>query len=81
MGVAVDSSGNIYIADYYNSRIREVIAASDIIITFAGDGTSGFSGDSGPASSAELYQPTGASRPFHPWGLRSLEEIMQMKSS
>src|SRR5207302_617301 len=53
-GVYADSSGNIFIVDTYNSRIREVDAATGIIQTVAGNGTFGFSGDGGPATSAEL---------------------------
>lgn len=52
-GVAVDSSGNIYIADIGNNRIRKVNTAG-IISTIAGNGTKGFSGDGGPATSAQL---------------------------
>ncbi len=51
-GVAVDSAGNIYIADTTNSRIRKV--SNGVITTVAGNGTEGFSGDSGPATGAEL---------------------------
>ncbi len=54
-GVAVDSSGNIFIADSGNNRVRKV--AGGIITTAAGNGTAGFAGDSGPAISAELGQP------------------------
>jgi trimeric autotransporter adhesin len=57
-GVARDSSGNIYIADIYNQRIR-MVSPSGTITTFAGTGTAGFSGDGGPATSAELYYPYG----------------------
>ncbi len=57
--VAVDGSGNIYIADFYNSRIREIVKATGNIITIAGTGVAGYSGDGGPATSAELYWPTG----------------------
>jgi sugar lactone lactonase YvrE len=57
-GVAVDSSGNIYIADLNNHRIRKV-STSGIITTVAGNGTYGYSGDSGAATSAELYNPSG----------------------
>jgi sugar lactone lactonase YvrE len=54
-GVAVDSAGNLYIAD--NNRIRKV--SNGVITTVAGDGTEGFSGDGGLATSAELNGPTG----------------------
>ncbi|MGA2739283.1 MAG: hypothetical protein ABSG65_17820, partial [Bryobacteraceae bacterium] len=57
-GVAVDGSGNLWIADTYNSVIRKVSAAG-IIATVAGNGTSGFSGDGGPATGASLSQPVG----------------------
>jgi len=56
--VAVDSARNLYIADLNNSRIVKVTAAG-ISTVFAGNGTSGFSGDGGPASKAELSFPTG----------------------
>ena len=56
-GVAVDSAGNIYIADMDNNRIRKV--SNGVITTMAGNGTQGFSGDNGPAISAELYRPEG----------------------
>ncbi|MCB4790804.1 MAG: carboxypeptidase regulatory-like domain-containing protein [Elusimicrobia bacterium] len=57
-GIAVDASGNVYIADTNNYRIRKV-NASGIISTFAGTGTSGFSGDGGLAASAQLNTPNG----------------------
>lgn len=56
-GVAVDSSGNIYIADSHNHRIREVSGGT--ITTFAGTGTPGFSGDNAAATAAQLDTPTG----------------------
>ena len=55
-GVAVDAAGNVYIADQNNERIRKV-NTSGIITTVAGNGTPGFSGDGGAATSAELYYP------------------------
>ena len=58
-GVSVDRSGNIFIADPQDSRIREVVAATGNIRTVAGNGTNGFSGDGGPATSAELDFPIG----------------------
>ena len=53
--MAVDASGNVYIADAGNNRIREVVKATGIITTFAGNGTAGYSGDGGAATSAKLY--------------------------
>ncbi len=57
-GVAIDGTGNLYIADALNHRIRKV-ATSGIITTVAGNGSVGFSGDGGPATSASLYNPVG----------------------
>jgi sugar lactone lactonase YvrE len=57
-GVAVDSAGNLYIADSFNFRIRKVTAAG-VINTVAGNGIPGFSGDGGPATAAQLGNPTG----------------------
>jgi trimeric autotransporter adhesin len=56
--VAADASGNLYIADQNNNRIRK-ITASGIISTIAGNGTGGFSGDGGMAISAKLNVPSG----------------------
>jgi sugar lactone lactonase YvrE len=56
--VAVDISGNLYIADYNNHRVRRVDASGNIT-TVAGDGTPGYSGDGGPATSASLCGPSG----------------------
>ena len=56
-GIAVDSAGNLYIADFGNASIRKV--SNGIITTVAGNGTPGFSGDNGPATSAQLYLPYG----------------------
>jgi len=65
-GVCVDTVGNIYIADSFNSRIRKVDASSKIITTFAGSATSGFSGDGSAATLAKLTLPTGIF--MHPSG-------------
>lgn len=56
--VAFDASGNLYIADTYNSRIRKV-NTNGIITTVAGNGTASFLGDSGNATSASLNYPYG----------------------
>ncbi len=58
-GIALDSAGNIYIAEEYNQRIRKVTAATGLISTVAGNGTLGYTGDGGLATSAELNYPTG----------------------
>jgi trimeric autotransporter adhesin len=68
-GVAVDANGNLLIADAFNERIRVVAATTGTfygqamtaghIYTVAGNGTAGFSGDGGPATSAELNVPNG----------------------
>jgi len=55
--VAVDSAGNLYIADTYNNRIRRV--SNGVIATVAGNGLSGFSGDNGPAVNAQMNRPYG----------------------
>src|SRR5208337_2263721 len=57
-GVAVDASGNLYIADTDNNRIRK-ISPNGIITTVAGNGIAGFGGDHGPASQAQLNHPEG----------------------
>ncbi len=57
-GVAVDGSGNVYIADRDQMRVRKVNAAG-IITTIAGNGTQGDGGDGGPATSAQLRFPHG----------------------
>jgi sugar lactone lactonase YvrE len=59
-GVAVDASGSLFIADPNIARVRKVDAAG-VITTVAGNGSSGFSGDGGPAGSANLASPYGVS--------------------
>jgi len=56
--VAVDSSGNLYIADTFNYRVRKV-STGGIVSTVAGNGAYGYSGDGGAATSARLYDPEG----------------------
>ena len=59
-GVAVDSSGNIYIADTNNHVIRKVTKSTGIITTVAGTiGQPGSTGDDGPATSAKIDTPFG----------------------
>ena len=57
-GVAVDHSGNVYIADSENNRIRKV-DTKGIITTVAGTDKRGYSGDGGLAINAQLYAPWG----------------------
>jgi len=57
-GVAVDSSGNLYIGDTGNSRIRMVLKDGSSITTYAG-AVSGYYGDGGPAIYAQIYGPHG----------------------
>jgi uncharacterized protein (TIGR03437 family) len=55
-GIALDSAGNLYIAEAYNNKIRKV--SNGMITTVAGTGTAGFTGDKGQAALATLQQPT-----------------------
>ena len=55
-GIAIDSSGNLYIADTANHVVRKV--SGGMITTFAGNNTAGFAGDSGSATNAELNSPS-----------------------
>ena len=57
LGVALDSSGAVYVADSGNNRIRK-IAPDGTISTFAGTGIGGYSGDGGPASAAQFQNPS-----------------------
>lgn len=56
--IAFDSGGNAYIAESYANQILEVSTAGTVTVV-AGNGTTGYSGDGGPATSAALYQPEG----------------------
>jgi sugar lactone lactonase YvrE len=55
-GVDFDREGNLFIADFFNNRIRRV-ARDGVVTTFAGTGEPGYSGDGGPAAQAQLYNP------------------------
>jgi uncharacterized protein (TIGR03437 family) len=57
-GIALDSSGNLYLADASNHRIRKVIPGGNIT-TVAGTGIIGYTGDGGAATNAELNYPWG----------------------
>ena len=58
-GVAVDSVGNVYIADSYNKRVRKITAATGAISTITGNGVAGISGDGMAATLAEVGLPVG----------------------
>jgi gliding motility-associated-like protein len=57
--ITVDGSGNVYISDDNNNRIRRIDAATNVITTVAGTGLSGYSGDGGLATAAKIYSPSG----------------------
>ena len=58
IGLAVDSKGDIFFADFNNNVVRKVTAATGIITTVAGNGNEGYSGDGGPAVDASFFYPT-----------------------
>jgi uncharacterized protein (TIGR03437 family) len=58
MGLAVDSSGNVYIADSLNAKVRKV-SSGGVISTVAGNGTPGFGGDGASATGAQINTPLG----------------------
>lgn len=58
-GVALDGTGNLFIADKENHRVRKIPMDGSTISTVAGAGTAGFGGDGSSASSAQLNSPTG----------------------
>ena len=57
-GIAVDSAGNVYVADAGDNRVRK-ISPTGLIQTVAGNGNAGFSGDAGPGTAAQLNHPYG----------------------
>jgi cysteine-rich repeat protein len=58
-GVAVAANGDLYISNTYYHRVRRVAASTGIITTIAGTGVSGFAGDGGMATAAQLADPRG----------------------
>lgn len=58
-GIALDTSGNLYISEQYNDVIRKIDKVTGIITTICGSGSGGFSGDNGPATAAHLESPSG----------------------
>ena len=58
LGLALDASGNLYVADVYNNVIRR-ISPGGMITTIAGTGVADYSGDGGPATAAKLSWPAG----------------------
>ena len=79
-GVALDSSGSLYIADDGNSRIRKV--SGGIITTFAGNSTAGWSGDGGPAANGSItssqglaFDPTTGNLAFNDSGNRRIRTV------
>lgn len=59
-GMAVSTTGEVYVADYLNNRIRK-ISSTGIVTTVAGNGTAAFAGDGGQATIASINLPTGVS--------------------
>jgi hypothetical protein len=58
-GLALDASGNMYIADHRNHKIRKIDMATGVVTTVVGTGTPASSGDGGPATAAEIEYPLG----------------------
>jgi uncharacterized protein (TIGR03437 family) len=58
LALAIDAKGDYFISDYQNHVIREVVAATGNIVTVAGNGTPGFSGDGGQATQAQFSAAT-----------------------
>lgn len=56
-GLTFDSSNNLYVSDFYYGEVRKVDASTGNISAFAGTGVPGYSGDGGPATSAQIHNP------------------------
>ena len=61
-GIWEDSSSNVFMADSHNNMIREYVKSSNLVTFFAGNGTYGYLGDGGAATSAELRYPSGIAK-------------------
>src|SRR5258706_222343 len=57
--VSFDASGNLYIADWFNNRVRKINMSTGIISTIAGTGTAGYNGDGIAATAAQINGPCG----------------------
>lgn len=60
-GLAVDTSGNVFVADFYNDRVRKIDAVTGIITTVAGNGIAGYGSDGGLADTSMLFNPSALS--------------------
>jgi trimeric autotransporter adhesin len=58
-GLCLDKKGNLYVTEYLGHTVRKINLLTGIITTVAGNGTQGFSGDDGPAVTAQLNTPNG----------------------
>jgi DNA-binding beta-propeller fold protein YncE len=59
VGAVYNAAGDLYISEHDGCRVRRIDAGTGHISNFAGNGTCGYSGDGGPATSAELSDPSG----------------------
>jgi Bacterial Ig-like domain (group 3) len=57
--IAFDAAGDMYFTDSANQRVRRIDYTTGVIRTIAGNGTAGYTGDNGAATSAKLNNPTG----------------------
>src|SRR5579872_3252580 len=58
-GMVIDRSGNIYVADRLNGRVRRIDGTSGVITTLAGDGSGKYNGDGGPSTKSGMAEPNG----------------------